>query len=154
MNTASAIAVWWTRLGSSRPGRMLFARLLRILIPYTGTVQPHVHVLRPGYARITMRDRRRTRNHLGSVHAVAVTNLGELASGLALVPWLQDARGIVVRLTTEYHHKARGTLLAQGNCEVPVVRETMDYETRAHITDTSGEIVATVTAHWRLAPLP
>ena len=153
MNAAARIAVWWRRLGATASGRMLFARLLRIMIPYTGTVRPHVLALRPGFARVRMRDRRAVRNHLGSIHAVALTNLGELASGLALVPWLQDARGIVVQLTTDYHHKARGVLTAEGTCDVPLVRDVMEYRTHARITDEAGEVVATVTALWRLAPL-
>lgn len=153
MNAAARIAVWWRRLGATAAGRMLFARLLRIMIPYTGTVRPYVVALRPGLARVEMRDRRAVRNHLGSVHAVALSNLGELASGLALVPWLQDARGIVVQLTTEYHHKARGRLTAEGTCAVPIVREAMEHRTEARITDETGEVVATVTALWRLAPL-
>lgn len=153
MNAAARIAGWWRHLGGSAAGRSIFARLLRIAIPYTGTIRPRVLELRPGYARVRLRERRALRNHLGSVHAVALTNLGEVASGLALVPWLADARGIVVQLTTDYHHKARGSLIAEAHCEIPIVTATMDHETSAHIMNAAGEIVATVTARWRLAPL-
>src|SRR5690606_37774900 len=86
VRAAGRIARWWARLGGSAAGRVLFAGLLRTAIPYTGTIRPHVEALGPGHARVRLRDRRGVRNHLGSIHAVALTNLGELASGLALVP--------------------------------------------------------------------
>jgi acyl-coenzyme A thioesterase PaaI-like protein len=152
MSAAGRIAGWWRRLGGSVAGRVTFARLLRVAIPYTGTVRPHVLELRPGYARVSMRDRRRVRNHLGSVHAVALTNLGELASGLALVPWLDGARGIVVALTTTYERKARGPLVAEASCTIPVVTGPVEHETSAYIRDRDGAVVAVVTARWRLAP--
>lgn len=153
VRAAGRIARWWARLGGSAAGRVVFARLLRTAIPYTGTIRPHVEALGPGHARVRLRDRRSVRNHLGSIHAVALTNLGELASGLALVPWLPEARGIVVELTTAYHHKARGTLHALAECVVPEVREPMDWTTTARIVDAQGVVVAEVTARWRLAPL-
>ncbi len=150
---AGRIAGWWRRLGGSAAGRTLFARLLRTAIPYTGTIRPHVESLGPGHAHVRLRDRRRVRNHLGSIHAVALTNLGELASGLALVPWLPAARGIVIELRTTYHHKARGTLHALADCILPDVTEPMDWTTTARIVDEAGVVVAEVTARWRLAPL-
>ncbi len=153
MSAAGRIAEWWSRLSGSRAGRSTFARLIAVAIPYSGTIRPYVLELTRGHARVLLRDRRRVRNHLGSVHAVALTNLGELTSGLALVPWLDNARGIVVQLTTTYHKKARGTLTAEARCEVPAVSAAMEQETRAEIRDAAGDVVAVVTAHWRLAPL-
>lgn len=124
------------------------------MIPYSGSIGATVVELEPGRVRIRLRDRRGVRNHLGSVHAIALANLGELASGLALVGALgPEARGILTGLDVRYHKKARGTLEALVSCQVPTVTGPMDRTVEAEIRDEADDLVATVTAHWRLGPV-
>jgi acyl-coenzyme A thioesterase PaaI-like protein len=125
------------------------------MVPYTGTVRPNVLELAPGRARVAMADRRRVRNHLHSVHAVALANLGELATGLAMVGAMPvTVRGILVGLDVAFHKKARGRLEAACACAVPEVDEDVEKEAVAEIRDGAGDVVATVTARWRLGPVP
>lgn len=152
---ATTLRSLWRRLSPLPGGRWLFSRLFGIVVPYTGSILPLVTHFEPGHVRIRLYDRRRLRNHLGSIHAVALVNVGEAASGLALVGGLPPGvRGIVVALETTYTKKARGTLEAECRCELPEVSEPMDYTVQAHIRDREGDEVATVTAHWRLGPAP
>lgn len=109
--------------------------------------------LAPGRAKARIPDRRRNRNHLGSIHAVALTNVGELVSGLALLTALPpDVRGIVLELRTEFEKKARGAVTAVSRVEPPTVSHTRDVRVTAEIEDAEGDQVATVTALWRLEP--
>ena len=147
------IQKWWARLAPLPGGRWLFGRLLGWIIPYTGTIRPYVLALEPGYARVALRDLRRVRNHLNSIHAVALTNLGEVTTGLALLVGMPGSvRGIPVSLSITFLKKARGRVTAECRCEVPAVTRDEEREIIATIQDPQGDLVARVTARWRLGP--
>jgi acyl-coenzyme A thioesterase PaaI-like protein len=144
----------WRRLAPLPGGRWLFSRLVGWTAPYSATIGARVETLEPGSAVLTLRDRRPVRNHLRSVHAIALANLGELASGLAATAAMpRGVRGIPVRITIDYHRKARGTLTAHGSAHFPPVTGPLRSEAHAKIEDASGQPVATVTVEWALEPV-
>ena len=148
------LALW--RFCSPLPfGPALFMLVFGRQVPYSGALGARVRRLEPGRVRLELADRRGVRNHLNSIHAVALANLGELASGLAMTTALPAGlRGIVRGLDVEYLKKARGTLSVEAEVTVPEVRANTDFDVRAEIRDAASEPVARITVRWRLGPVP
>lgn len=154
VSPAARLLARWKQLEKKPGGKWLFARFLRIGIPYTSTVKPRVLVVEPGFAQVEIDDRRAIRNHLSSIHAIAIANVGELSGGLAMTATLPpEVRSILTALRVEYKKKARGKLTAECRCVVPPVTETMIYDVQSNVFDASGDVVATVTASWKLSPV-
>lgn len=148
---AHRITSAWNRLHRLPGGTWLFSRFLGLTVPYTGTIGAHVRALEPGYARITLRDRRHVRQHLGSVHAVALINLGEMTSGLAMLMAVPEGiRSIVTSLRAEYFKKARGLLTAEARVTLPPVAGPTEHTVQADVHDAAGELVCRVSAVWLL----
>lgn len=145
----------WQALSGKPGGKWLFSRVLGRRVPYTGTLGATVHMLEPGRCVVLLRDRRRVRNHLHSVHAMALANLGEMATGLALMNSLPEgARGILTGFRIQYLKKARGRLLADCRCPVPADSSRQEYELTGEIRDGDDEVVAVVNARWLVGPEP
>lgn len=145
----------WRRLSPLPAGKTFFSLLVGRMTPYTGTLGARVAELEPGWCRVTLRDRRRVRNHLASVHAMALANLAELASGLAVLTGLpRGVQGIVTGFSISYVKKARGRLSAECRVSGLDVTAEREHEAAVTITDDQGDVVARATARWRLRPTP
>lgn len=143
----------WNYLSPYPGGKWLFSKLVGITIPYTGSMQPRVLSLQPGHAVVQLHDRRRVRNHLNSIHAIALANLAEFTTGLATLSAMPvNSRAILTGLEVSYHKKARGTLKAECTTNsLTTLSSNVDeksLQVEARIYDTNGDCVATGLVTW------
>jgi acyl-coenzyme A thioesterase PaaI-like protein len=149
----SSLLPLWGYLKNVPGGGAIMGRLVGNMAPYTGTIRPEVLELSQGFAKVRMADRRAVRNHLNSVHAIALMNLGEMSTGLAMTTSMPaDARGIITHLGMDYFKKSRGPITCE--CTVPEVSSTerREYDVGAELKNEAGEVVAKITARWMVGP--
>lgn len=143
----------WDQLRGKPFGKAIFSYMFGKAVPYTHTIKAQVLELKPGFSRLVLKDRKQVRNHLGSIHAVALANLGEFSTGLAFhYAMPNDVRAIITKLTTEYLKKARGTLIAECQCPVLESNAKQTLSIESVIRDADGDVVAKVTGEWLVGP--
>jgi acyl-coenzyme A thioesterase PaaI-like protein len=116
--------------------------------------------------RVALPDRRRNKNHLKGMHAIAMATACEFASGLSVLERfnLEDFRLIMYRLEMDYHRQP-----APGSCEArssiakdleqKISNELASSEDGAsrfsmvsELYDVAGERIATAQVHWHVKP--
>ncbi|WP_341913481.1 DUF4442 domain-containing protein [Ferrovibrio terrae] len=144
----------WAGLCRLPFGRHLFNLMIGLTVPYAATIGPQVVELVPGYARARMTDRRRVRNHLRSLHAVALTNLAELTANLALMS-RQPAKGtrwIVTGFDSDYLKKARGPITAECRIAPLDWSVAQPLDGLVELRDAGGDMVMVARPRWRIGP--
>jgi acyl-coenzyme A thioesterase PaaI-like protein len=143
----------WDRLSRLPGGRALFARFIATTVPYSGTIGAQVEELTAGHCVMTLRDRRKVRNHLRCVHAIALANLAELTGNLAIAYSLpDDGRFIVSGISIEYLKKARGTIRCVCDTPVPPDASRREYDVKVSMFDPAGVEVARATLKTLVGP--
>jgi acyl-coenzyme A thioesterase PaaI-like protein len=118
----------------------LFSRAICFKAPYFASISPRIDVLEAGRCEASLRHRRRVTNHLGTVHAIALCNLAELAGGLmtdASIP--ASMRWIPKGMTVEYLKKATGTMRATATPTVAIVDAQAGYELPVDVVVVNAE---------------
>lgn len=143
----------WDTMSRVPGGKTAFSKMVGRMAPYTGTVGAKMVVLRDGFGQAELRDTKAVRNHLNSIHAIALANLGEMVSGVTMIYSLDPSmRGILTGLDVEYLKKARGTLTATCEMEPITAVEEIRTQLRVDIHDASGNLVCVVHPKWKLGP--
>lgn len=124
-------------------GKQLFSRALCLKAPYFSSIRPLVVALEPGRCDVHMRKRRAVTNHIGTVHAIAMCNMAELAGGLvAEVSVPGTHRWIPKGMTVEYLKKAETDLVAVGRPAGTLdLSGAGEYPVQVDVTDTAGDTV-------------
>jgi acyl-coenzyme A thioesterase PaaI-like protein len=120
-----------------------------------GSVSPKVIQYELGKCQIEIQERRRLHNPFNSIHALALMNMGELTSGLALLSHTQkmQRQAIVTKLSAEFHKKARGKITAECTISNEMV-EWLKTNQSGHLNvitllkDEDGKLCTTCNAEW------
>ena len=150
MNAALAA---WQRLESKPFGKVIFSRAICFKAPYFATISPRFEELRPGYARVSMKKRRAVTNHIGTVHAIAMCNLAELAAGtLTEVSIPESMRWLPKGMTVEYLKKSTGSIHAVATLPDVAEGAGRDVPATVEMKDDAGELVCRATITMWVSP--
>lgn len=157
--TSASLLKSWGFFARLPGGKKAFSLILGKVVPYSGSVGATVETLEPGRVMVKLRDRRPVRNHLRSVHAMALANLGELSTGLALNTLIPPtSRAILSSFEIRYLRKARGWLTSicdateHKDSLKDALSENKPFAIRGEIVDSAKEKVAEVQATWIVGP--
>ena len=143
----------WRKLERKPFGKTLFSRFVCFKAPYFASIAPRFEELRPNFVRVSMKKRRAVTNHIGTVHAIAMCNLAELAAGTmteisipASMRWLPKA------MTVEYVKKSTGGVHATATLPEVAEGPARDVPATVEIRDDAGEVVCRATITMWVSP--
>ena len=150
----SALALY-RRITRWPGGHWLFSRAVCFKAPYFASIAPRIELLEPGRCEGTLADRRKVRNHIGTVHAIAMCNLAELTAGLMVDASLPTGMRWIPRgMQVQYLAKARGNLHALAVPAQAIIAATEAYALPVvvSIRDRAGNEVFQARIDMRLSP--
>ena len=103
----------WNKVSALPTGKWTFTRMLCLKAPYFSSISPLFEELKPNFCKISIKKKRAVLNHIGTVHAIAMCNMAELAGGtMTEVTVPTSHRWIPKGMTVEYLKKAETDLVA------------------------------------------
>jgi len=143
----------WMRAQRTAFGRWLFARTVSKRAPYFGTIKPRFLELQPKVCRVWMRKRRAVENHIGTVHALAMGNLCELAAGMCTEVTIPvGMRWIPRGMTIEYLAKAETDVTATARLDKTEWTGAENVAVPVTVTDSSGKEVVRAVISMYVSP--
>jgi acyl-coenzyme A thioesterase PaaI-like protein len=131
----------WNKMSAYPGGKRLFSLAVARKAPYFSTISPTVEEMRPNYARVSFKKRRRVENHIRTVHVIAICNLLEMAMGVcaeASVP--SHLRWIPKGMNLDYTAKAETDIHATAEID-PAAWKPGDLDVKVTAFDTHNTVV-------------
>jgi acyl-coenzyme A thioesterase PaaI-like protein len=137
-------------------GTRLFTAAVCRRAPYFASISPLFLELRPGFAEVFVRNRRKVHNHLGTVNAIAMCAMCELAAGTMIDSSLpKGLRWIPRGMTVRYLKQADTDLVARAELAEPIGDGFQgDIVVPARVRNSSGEIVMEADITMYVSPRP
>ncbi|KJE89632.1 hypothetical protein CAOG_08466 [Capsaspora owczarzaki ATCC 30864] len=154
----------WGAVHKQPLGRELISTLMGILSTYTGSVSPFIAQVDATETLVQLTERPWLRNPFTSIHALAIANAAELASGLLATRATEHFGGrvIVTNISVAYDRKARGVISCHAQLTPEQVRQVESMASSAqagkpvdeslviqvNVLDSKKEIVSRLQATW------
>lgn len=152
-NAVPMLLALWRRCERLPLGRAVFSWLVCFKAPYFGSIRPRFEEFRPGFARVSMRKRRAVTNHIGTVHAIAMCNLAELAAGtMTEVSIPASMRWLPKGMTVEYLRRAASAVEAVATVGAIAEGPAREVPVSVEIRDAAGEAVCRATIAMWVSP--
>jgi len=134
------------------------SRLFNGAVKFAGTAGIRIERVDFHEAGMSLRNRRKVRNHIGGVHAAATALLGESVTGLVFGLNVPDGRlPLLKAMEVNYLRRARGGLTAVARLtdeQIALIRsaEKGEVEVAVSITDEDGEEPVQARYLWAWVP--
>jgi hypothetical protein len=139
------------------------SRLFSEMIPFNRFHRISVKTLTLSQSEVSLPFIKANHNHLGELHACALTTAGEFCSGILLLRNFSPAeyRLIMKGFSVEYHRRGRSSAVARCEISEPRVEEIRDALTRegslfvpmsVDLFDIDGAVLCTLQVKWQLKP--
>ncbi len=143
----------WQKCDKSALGRWLFSYSVCRKAPYFASIKPRFEMLEPWRARVSMRKRRAVENHIGTVHAIAMCNLCELAAGTMTEASLPDTmRWLPKGMSVAYLKRAESDVTAHASMPVVTAGPPRDVPVEVDVKDAAGNIVCSALITMYVSP--
>lgn len=133
---------------------LLFASQVR----FAGTARVRINSLTQQQACLTLRDRNRVRNHVGSIHAAAMALLAESATGFLVGMSVPDTHLLLIKtLRVDYKKRAIGSLravatLTTEQLSAVATQPRGEVTVQVEVTDDSGQSPIACEMIWAWLP--
>ena len=129
----------WQKITAKPGGKWLFSQVIARKAPYFKTINPSIDIIEPCHSVVTLEHKKKVQNHIGTVHAIALCNLAEIAMGMvaeATVPG--HMRWLPKEMTVKYLKKASGKMTATATAKEPKWEGKFDWPVDVSVTDPDG----------------
>ena len=140
----------YTILQNKIYGEIVFNNMISFIAPYSGSICPSVEKFNKKESQCSIVEKRYIKNPFNSIHALALSNLGELTSGLLMIEYLKSSKqkGIITKITTEFHKKAKGKITA--NCNLTSLKDGI---IKSDLFNENNILVCEVFCKWKMKKL-
>jgi hypothetical protein len=139
-------------------GKRVFSGVIGSLAPYSASISPIFSDLKLVGNKLTsvvyFDEQQWLRNPYSSVHAIALSNLGELSSGIcvfAAMEYVPNVKGIPVKISMEYYKKGRGRMTATSTISLNEIIPNTTCIFESLITNGKQELIAKCMVTWTMS---